>query len=146
MRIFEVTDGTGAVLQQGWLALAEPVHRQLRPHLPADYVGKMRRVLAGGARMAVAAQAEQVVGLAVFRCHENTADGLKCYVDDLVTDQARRSCGVGQSLLRYVERCAQELGCNVLMLDSGVQRTGAHKFYFREGLVITAFNFKSQIQ
>jgi GNAT superfamily N-acetyltransferase len=146
MRILEVTDGAGAVGEAGLLARAEPVHRQLRPHLEADYVAKMARVFAAGARMVVATEGEQVVGLAVFRCHENTADGVKCYVDDLVTDGAWRSRGVGQAVLGFVKRCARELGCDALILDSGVQRSGAHKFYFREGLVITAFNFKSQIE
>jgi GNAT superfamily N-acetyltransferase len=146
MRILELTDGGGAILEAGWLEGAEPVHRQLRPHLPADYAAKMGRVCAGGARMAVAVESERVIGLAVYRWHENTADGVKCYVDDLVTDERCRSGGVGRALLQHVAQCARELGCDALMLDSGVQRTGAHKFYFREGLVITSFNFKSQIQ
>ena len=64
-----------------WLQRAERIHRQLRPHLPADYAGKMRRVLAD-ARMALAVEGETVLGLAGYRSHENTFDGVKFYAAD----------------------------------------------------------------
>ncbi|MBD0336919.1 MAG: GNAT family N-acetyltransferase, partial [Cyanobacteria bacterium Co-bin13] len=31
-------------------------------------------------------------------------------------------------------------------LDSGVHRAEAHRFYFREGLVITSFHFAKPLQ
>lgn len=124
-----------------WLARAEGVHRQLRPHLPTDYAAKMRRVLQD-ARMALAAKDDVVLGLAVYRWYENTSDGLKFYIDDLITDEASRSRGVGHALIAHLGEVARKLGAGGLMLDSGTQRTQAHKFYFREGFVIPAFNFK----
>jgi GNAT superfamily N-acetyltransferase len=141
MKIVEVFAQEGQVAGAEWLVRAEGVHRQLRPHLPADYVAKMARVLAG-ARMALAVEADTVLGLAVYRWHENTFDGLKFYIDDLVTDEARRSEGVGHALIAHLEEVARKLGAGGLVLDSGAQRTQAHKFYFREGFVIPAFNFK----
>ncbi len=141
MKIVEVFAEGTQIAGSEWLARAEPVHRQLRPHLPVDYTEKMRRVLAG-ARMALAIEKDAVLGLAVYRWHENTFDGLKFYIDDLVTDDARRSEGVGHALLAHLEEAARNLGASGLVLDSGTQRTRAHKFYFREGFVIPAFNFK----
>jgi GNAT superfamily N-acetyltransferase len=127
-----------------WLPRAESVHRELRPHLPADYAEKMKRVLQD-ARMALAVQGDEVLGLAVYRWHENTFDGLKFYVDDLVTTERRRSQGVGTALLAHLEQVARSLGASGLVLDSGTQRTRAHKFYFREGFVINSFNFKKSL-
>jgi len=141
MKIVEVSAQDGQVAGSEWLARAEGVHRQLRPHLPADYAAKMARVLTE-ARMALAVEGDAVLGLAVYRWHENTFDGLKFYIDDLVTDEERRSQGVGHALITHLEQVAKELGANGLVLDSGAQRTQAHKFYFREGFVIPAFNFK----
>lgn len=141
MKIVEVFAQDGKITGAEWLERAEPVHRQLRPHLPEDYPEKMWRVLEG-ARMALAVEGDTVLGLAVYRWHENTFDGLKFYVDDLVTDEAQRSKGVGHALIEHLERVAKGLGANGLVLDSGAQRTQAHKFYFREGFVIPAFNFK----
>lgn len=141
MKIVEVFAQDGRIVGAEWLEQAEPVHRQLRPHLPDDYPEKMWRVLED-ARMALAVKDGKVFGLAVYRWHENTFDGLKFYVDDLVTDEAQRSQGVGHALIEHLEKVAKGLGASGLVLDSGAQRSQAHKFYFREGFVIPAFNFK----
>jgi GNAT superfamily N-acetyltransferase len=146
MEIIEITDAGGSIVRPAWLERAEAVHRQLRPALPADYRSKMQRVFAGGGRMIVAALGEAVCGLAVWRMHENTAIGVHLYVDDLVTDEARRSLGVGHALMQWLEQRAQELTCVALVLDSGTQRTRAHRFYFREGMAVVCFNFKKDLQ
>ena len=142
MQVVVITDDAGAVVEAGWLARAEAVHRQLRPQLPADYSDKMRRVFAGGGRMIVATEAANVVGVAVYRIYQDTFNGIKCYVDDLVTDEQRRSSGVGHALIDWLAAAARRAGCGGLSLDSGTQRTQAHQFYFREEFVITSFNFR----
>ena len=145
MRIIDISDSSGHLPSADWLAGAERVHRQLRTALPADYAGKMARVLAGGARMCVAVEGDAVVGVAVHRISENTADGVRMYVDDLVTDEAQRSRGVGHALMAHLQALAGAAGCDSFILDSGTQRHQAHKFYFREGMVITSFNFKKAL-
>src|SRR5262249_24118575 len=121
--------------------LAEAVHRQLRPHLPADYLRRMREVFASGAEMAVAVEEGEILGLTVFRVIEKTHSGRELYCDDLVTDEKRRSTGVGHALMEHMVRTGRERGCDTLALDSGAQRGQAHKFYFREGLTISSFHF-----
>lgn len=144
--IIEITDAQGELLELDWLARAEAVHRELRPHLPQDYAATLRNVFTEGGRMCVATEGKAVLGVAVYRVYCDTFNGRKFYVDDLVTNESRRSQGIGHSLLRYLEERARSLKCNALVLDSGTQRTAAHRFYFREGLVITSFNFKKVIQ
>ncbi|MCX7167692.1 MAG: GNAT family N-acetyltransferase [Rhodocyclales bacterium] len=140
--VVDVTGSDGSVVESKWLARAEPVHRQLRTGLPADYAGRLRAVFGNGARMSVATEESAVRGVALWRVIENTYEGRRLYVDDLVTDEAHRSRGIGRTLLQHLERHARELQCDVLALDSGTQRTDAHRFYFREGLVIPAFSFR----
>ena len=144
MNMIEITDARGAIAMSAWLERAEAVHRQLRT-LPADYRAKMQRVFAGGGRMVVAAEGDLVRGLAVWRVHENTAIGAHLYVDDLVTDEQRRSSGVGHALMQWLEQRACELACVALVLDSGTQRTRAHRFYFREGMAVVCFNFSKEL-
>ena len=141
MKIVDIFVQDGRITGSEWLVRAEQVHRQLRPHLPADYAAKMSRVLQD-ARLALVVKGDTVLGLAVYRWHENTYDDLKFYIDDLVTDEISRSEGVGHALIVHLEEIARKLGASGLVLDSGTQRTQAHKFYFREGFVIPAFNFK----
>jgi hypothetical protein len=146
MEIVEVTDEKGGIAALHWLKKAESVHRQLRTTLPAEYEAKMQRVFAGGARMCVAVESGEVAGVAVYRAYENTFVGKQLYVDDLVTDEKRRSKGVGRALLGYLEKKARALGFDKLSLDSGTQRQQAHKFYFREGMVVTSFHFGKKLK
>lgn len=128
-----------------WLARSETLHRMLRPALPANYADYMRLMFAEGAEMAILQQDGAARSLAVYRCLHTTYAGYRFYIYDLVTDETRRSAGHGGALLSWCEARAKERGCDNFALDSGVQRTGAHKFYFRHGLVITAFNFVKKL-
>ena len=146
MKVVPVTDAKGNVVDAQLLAASEGVLRQLRPHLPADYVARMKEVFAGGAEMAVAAADGVVSGVTVFRVVEKTFSGREFYCDDLVTDSAQRSTGVGRALMEYMLKVARERGCDFLTLDSGARREQAHKFYFREGLTITSFHFTRSLK
>ena len=63
------------------------------------------------------------------------------YVDDLVTSDTDRSKGYGRALNEHLFQIARRNGCSNVQLDSGTQRADAHRFYFREGYVITSFHF-----
>ena len=145
MKLIDVTDSTGVILELGWLIKAESVHRQLRPMLPDDYIARMHEVFANGARLLIAVKGEQVAGLALWRLIENTYEGLQLHIDDLVTEETQRSKGIGKLLLNHLENQAKDLGCDVLALDSGVQRASAHQFYFRESMHIFAFSFRKSL-
>jgi len=140
-----VTGAKGEITDAELLAAAEPVHRQLRPDLPADYRRRMEEVLASGAEMAVALEGGRVLGVCVWRVIEKTFSGRELYCDDLVTDEAARSRGAGKAMIAYLERLARKRGCDVLALDSGTHRQRAHKFYFREGLAVGAFHFTKRL-
>ncbi len=145
LALVDVTGASGEILAPDWLARAESVHRQLRDRLPADYSRRLAEVFAGGARMMLATQGDAVRGVAVWRLIQNTYEGCRLYVDDLVTDAAHRSHGIGRFLLGGLEARARSLGCDVIALDSGTQRTSAHRFYFREGFVIPSFCFRKSL-
>ena len=140
--ILEIAAPGGPVLDARALAVCEAVHRQLRPQLPADYARRIGAIIAAGAGMVCAMRDGDVAGLAVYRLIENSFEGRKLYVDDLVTDETRRSTGVGARLLDWLEARARTEGCAVLGLDSGVQRGDAHRFYFRHGLTVASFSFR----
>jgi hypothetical protein len=145
VEIILITNDANELVEPEWLARSEAVHRQLRPQLPADYAEKMKRVFETGGEMCVAVVDEKVVGLAVFRSFENTHVGAKFYVDDLVTDEKHRSSGVGQALIAFLDRLAKSRGGSTIELDSGTQRTRAHRFYFREGFIIPSFVFRKDL-
>ncbi|AXQ56534.1 MULTISPECIES: GNAT family N-acetyltransferase [Streptomyces] len=122
---------------------ALPVLAELRPHLTARLLEEV--YAAGhpqGLRFSALYDTEsRCVAVAGWRVIANTSAVRKLYVDDLVTAEAARSTGAGRELVAYLEDRARELDCRVLDLDSGTQRTDAHRFYLRERFSIRAFHF-----
>ncbi len=124
-----------------------PVLLELRPHLTEDL---FRSILAEGQSQGLrftAAYDEDgaCVGAAGWRIVANTYLVRKLYVDDLVTAATARSTGVGHALLAHLEEHARTAACTALTLDSGTQRTDAHRFYFRERMAVTAFSFEKPL-
>jgi GNAT superfamily N-acetyltransferase len=124
------------------------VMAQLRPHLTdaADFLARARRQMVDEKwRLAYIEDGEKVAAVAGFRLLECLSSGKTLYVDDLVTAEDRRSQGFGRRLMAWLERQAGEQGCATFSLDSGTQRTGAHRFYFRQGLPIVGFHFAKKL-
>lgn len=123
-----------------------PVMQTLRPSLERDgFVARVRRQQANGYRLAWREAAGLPVAAAGFRIGENLAWGRHLYVDDLVTLATHRSQGHGAALLAWLFRQAAAQGCAELHLDSGLQRTEAHRFYRREGMEITSHHFRMPV-
>ncbi len=85
-------------------------------------------------RVLVAERAGVALGAVVVSStpfpHEGHA---RARITALVVDEGERGSGVGAVLLRAAERVGRELGCAVLELTTGAERSGAHRFYEREG-------------
>ena len=122
------------------------VMRELRPHLAeSEFVDRVRRQQKQGYRLVFLADAGEPVAVAGFRILENLAWGRFLYVDDLVTRADRRSEGHGRALLEWLHDLACREGCQELHLDSGVQRTDAHRFYAREGMDLTSYHYRTRL-
>jgi len=119
-----------------------PVMHQLRPHLvEADFVARVRRMQREGFLLARVEDDGVVCAVAGYRFHEKLFSGRTLYVDDLVSDGTRRSLGHGAKLLSWLAAQARAHDCDLLELDSGVQRFDAHRFYFRERMKISSYHF-----
>jgi GNAT superfamily N-acetyltransferase len=132
-----------------FLIQSQNIFRQLRPHLPIDqkeFIDQIRQICqTGPARMIIAInnddEKKDILGLAIYRISHNIKYSKYIYCDDLVTDENKRSLGVGQCLMNYMKNEAQKLGINRIALDSGCQRGRTHKFYHRQGFHIDQFKF-----
>jgi GNAT superfamily N-acetyltransferase len=123
---------------------ARRVMRQLRPQISeTSYLETVRRMMkTDGYLQAAVFEGEAVVAVAGYRFMEMLFSGKTLYVDDLNTDEARRSRGHGKMLMDWLKREAKDRQCMQLQLDSGVQREQTHRFYFREGLTINSYHFR----
>jgi GNAT superfamily N-acetyltransferase len=119
-----------------------PVLQELRTHLTAESLERIYAEGRGqGLRFTAAYAGSACVGVAGWRFVVNTSAGRKLYVDDLVATAGYRSNGVGKALLDELEKRARAEECVGMDLDSGVQRSDAHRFYMREGMTIRSFHF-----
>jgi GNAT superfamily N-acetyltransferase len=83
----------------------------------------------------------EVCAVAGYRFLESLFSGRFLYVDDLVTRARDRSAGYGGKLLDWLVQQARENKCENLELDSGVQRSDAHRFYFVKRMRISSYHF-----
>mgnify|MGYP001794273520 FL=1 len=115
---------------------------QLRPHLKKEnIVEQVRRQEKDGYQVAFIKVDNQVVAVAGFFISESLRYGKFLYVYDLVVDENVRSNGYGKNLFDWLIDYAKSKDCNVLRLDSGVQRFDAHRFYFRQKMKIASYHF-----
>ena len=125
-----------------------PVLRELRPHLgdEAACLAQIRRQGRQGYQLLALWRGAGVVACAGHRVTETLIRGRFFYVDDLVTTSAERSQGLGERLMEALIAAAREQACHALVLDSGVDNVGAHRFYLRQGLDIRAFRFARALE
>lgn len=115
---------------------------QLRPAFTKEtLIARIREQQQEGYQVAFVEEAGEVLCVAGYVVGTKLAWGKHIYVDDLVTDERRRSTGAGKVMIAWLKAHARELGCQTLQLDSGVQRFRAHGFYLREGFHISAHHF-----
>lgn len=118
------------------------VIQQLRPHLTLEnFLDQVGRQQEQGYQIAYLHTDHQVRSVAGFRILEVLWQGRYLYVDDLVTEAASRSRGFGDALFDWLVEYGKAQGCAHLDLDSGVQRTEAHRFYFRKRMQISSYHF-----
>jgi len=123
------------------------VMAELRPHIPREqFLPLVRSMQADGYRLACIRDGGRVVAVAGYRFGTNLFAGRHLYVDDLVTADSERSRGFGRELLAWLRALAVENDCDVLHLDSGVQRKRAHAFYLREGMEQSSLHFSVQLK
>ena len=128
------------------LIRTEDVFQQFEPGFPSDetpYVDQIRNICqTGPAHMLVAISNDEkkdILGLAIYRLSHHLKYSQFIYCDDLITDEKRRSLGVGRALVNAMKHEAEKLGLNRIALDSECERGRAHKFYHREGFRIDQY-------
>ncbi|MGC8519534.1 MAG: GNAT family N-acetyltransferase [Steroidobacteraceae bacterium] len=124
-----------------------PLLAALRPGLSVDtFDTLLSEGREQGLRVLIADQgADRCIGAALYRIVA-TSRGRVTFLDDLVTNPARRSKGVGAALFAEVERRGRAAGCERLELDSGVNNQSSHRFYHRHGLRILALHFAKELE
>lgn len=122
---------------------AYTIMKQLRPHLSSEAFVENVINLNSNYRYSLVALIvnNEIQCLIGYKLSCSLSWGKYIYVDDLISNKQERSMGYGKLLLDWVVEEGKKQGCEQIHLDSGVQRTGAHRFYLRERMDITCFHF-----
>jgi GNAT superfamily N-acetyltransferase len=119
-----------------------PIMAQLRTHLSEDdFVQRVLAQRAEGYRLAYVEEVGTVCSVAGFRIIRTLASGKVLFLDDLVTDERKRSAGYGDRMMVWLLSQARAEKCDTLELQSRVHRQRSHRFYFRQGMHIDSFHF-----
>jgi ribosomal protein S18 acetylase RimI-like enzyme len=131
------------VVGEADIAACFALMRALRPQLTseAEFVERWRRQSEQGYAIFALWRAQRAVALAGFRVLENFVHGRFLYVDDLVTDESERRHGHGARLLDRLKAEGRVLGCRKLVLDTALENTLGHRFYYRQGLLAMSLRF-----
>jgi len=125
-----------------------PVLRELRRYIgqDGDFVARIRNMQQTGYRLAAVWDGDRLVACAGYQIVENLIRGRYLHVHELVTARQVRSTGIGQRLLQALIREARQLECQALALECGLRNARAHRFYFREGMRISALRFAINLE
>ena len=119
----------------------------LRPHLKEEDFLKTVKEMIGEGYMLAFIEEDGVAASAIgFRYLQYLFNGKHIYIDDLSTLPEHRGKGHGGKLLDYVFDFAKQKGYGIVTLDSGHQRTDAHRLYLNKGFTISAHHFTKIIK
>jgi GNAT superfamily N-acetyltransferase len=115
--------------KEQWLE-AFPIMNQLRTDLTqATYLELLEEMRKDGYSLFALYKDNRIVSLAGLSWRVNFYNKRHVFIYDLVTDSAYRSYGFGEKLISYIHSWAKENGAEYVALESGIQRTSAHRFY-----------------
>jgi len=122
------------------------VMSELRRHLNREeFLPTIRKMQIEGYHLAYTLERNEIVALAGYRVYTNLFMGKHLYVDDLVTSNKFRSKGYGEKMIKWLREKAKKHACDYFHLDSGTQRSRAHKFYFMQGFSIASYHFSENL-
>jgi predicted N-acetyltransferase YhbS len=122
------------------------VLRELRTLLTEEQIiERIQQQTPDGYRLAYVEAAGLVTSVAGYRITRNLHYGKFLYIDDLVTRADQKRNGHAGQLIEWLCQHAQDQGCSSLVLDSGVQRFEAHRFYLAHRMDITAHHFARKL-
>lgn len=126
------------------------IHLQLRPNLNqfipqtyADYIQKLCQTKQSQICGIIRKNSSDIIilALAFYRIHLTTFDTKRFEIHDIVVDKNQRNNGLGSRLLQYLFDQSKQNGGLSVVLQCDLINTDAHRFFFRNGLIISSFGF-----
>ncbi len=86
-----------------------------------------------------------LIGMAGAWLNVRLYSGWQVEIDNVIVAEKNRSGGKGQYFLNWLEAWAKAQGCQTLELNTYVQNSRSHKFYFQNGYAILGYHFQKKL-
>ena len=90
-------------------------------------------------------QAAKLIGITSGWITVRFYSGKQIEIDNVIVGNEVRSAGVGKQFLAWIESWAKERSCKTVELNTYIQNSRSHKFYFSNRYSILGFHFQKNI-
>ena len=119
-----------------------PFIQQLNPHQePAELARRLAVMMPLNYHCLAAFDGTTMVGVCGFWLGMRFWCGEYIDIDNVIVDESRRSQGIGEKMIAWVEAYGTARGCQMAVLDCYVTKYAAHKFYLRQDYQILGYHF-----
>ena len=116
------------------------------PHMSREFYSEMiPELMKNGYRQVAVLIDEKIVGVSSFEVITRLYMGRIMRVNDLVILEDYRGRGIGRKLIEYIKEQSIADNCNAMVLDTGIERKDAHKFYEKLGFKIHAHHYIKRV-
>ena len=117
---------------------------QLNPDITEDKLGSMQREMFDFDNYFCFGffKESQLLGISSGWILVKLYSGKQLEIDNVIVVPAHRSKGYGQLFLKEIDQWAVENGCKTVELNTYVQNSRSHKFYFNLNYKILGFHFQ----
>jgi len=91
-------------------------------------------------------QNEKLIGVLSGWLTVRLYSGKQLEIDNVIIDQSMQSKGIGNQMLEWIEHWALSQSCLSVELNTYVENSGSHKFYFKQGYSILGYHFVKKIK
>ena len=89
---------------------------------------------------------EELVGISSAWTTVRLYSGKQLEVDNVIIDKQQQSKGLGKLFFEYIENWAKEKEYKTIELNTYVQNSKSHKFYYNLGFDILGFHFLKRLK
>lgn len=123
-----------------------PLIRELNPDMKrARFNALLADMIPRGYRAVAAFDGSEMIAVSGFTIGHRFWCGKQFDIDNFIVTASHRGRGIGERIMRWLERLAHKENCDIIVLDAYAHNTASHKFYHREGYIIRGYHFTKDL-
>lgn len=122
-----------------------PLIRELNPGMKRKRFDTLLKGIVPGYRCLAVFEGDAMIAISGFSIFHRFWCGKQLDIDNVIVTATHRGKGIGERMLRWLERLAASEACDIIVLDAYSSNTASHRFYHREGYIIRGYHFTKDL-